>query len=110
MPEVKKFLEGKKSLTKTEKKNDLEKRLLQSEKRITKDRVKKIYLSKAQKNFGKNIISEEFNKQSDIFKKRKEEKRKKYLLSTSALPRSKKNNSNIINLLKIKYLIKTKKK
>ena len=94
MPEVKKFLEGKKSLTKTEKKNDLEKRMLQSEKRITKDRVKKIYLSKAQKNFGKNIISEEFNKQSDIFKKRKEEKRKKYLLSTSALPRSKKNNNN----------------
>ena len=94
MPEVKKFMEGKKSLTKTEKKNDIEKRMLQSEKRITKDKVKKIYLSKIQKNFGKNIISEEFNKQSDIFKKRKEEKRQKYLLSTSALPRSKKNKNN----------------
>ena len=88
MPEAKKFMEGKKSLTKKEKKNDIEKRMLQSEKRITRERVKRIYLSK--KNVGKNIISEEFNKQRDIFRKRKEEKRQKYLLSTSALPRQKK--------------------
>ena len=88
MPEVKKFFEGKKSLTKKEKINDIEKRMLQSEKKITKERVKKIYLSK--KNVGKNIINEEFNKQSNLFKKRKEEKRKKYLLSTSALPLEKK--------------------
>ena len=85
MPEVKKFMEGKKSLTKKEKINDIEKRMLQSEKKITKERVKKIYMSKIQKNFGKNIINDEFNKQSNIFKKRKEEKRKKYLLSTSAI-------------------------
>ena len=106
LPEVKKFMEGKKSLTKTEKKDDIEKRMLQSEKKITKDRVKKIYLSKVQKNFGKNIINEEFNKQSDIFKKRKEEKRKKYLLSTSALPISKKNNDNNDNSFLGDYDIK----
>jgi len=90
MPEVKKFMEGKKSLTKKEKINDIEKRMLQSEKKITKERVNKIYLSKIQKNFGKNIINDEFNKQSNIFKKRKEEKRKKYLLSTSAIEAKKK--------------------
>ena len=97
LPEVKKFMEGKKSLTKTEKIKDIEKRMLQSEKKITKERVNKIYLSKIQKNLGKNIISEEFNKQSNLFKKRKEEKRQKYLLSTSSLPRVKKevlNNEN----------------
>ena len=33
LPEVKKFMEGKKSLTKTEKKDDIEKRMLQSEKK-----------------------------------------------------------------------------
>ena len=107
MPEVKKFMEGKKSLTKKEKQNDLEKRLLQSEKKITKERVNKIYLSKLQKNLGKNIISDEFNKQSNLFKKRKEEKKKKYLLSTSAIASGKKQdfseenhkdeNNNIIN-------------
>ena len=43
MPEVKKFMEGKKSLTKKEKINDIEKRMLQSEKKITKERVNKIY-------------------------------------------------------------------
>ena len=90
MPEVKKFMEGKKSLTKKEKINDIEKRMLQSENRITKEKVKKIYLSKVQENFGKNIINEEFNKQSNIFKKRKEEKKKKYLLSTTVLPHIKK--------------------
>jgi hypothetical protein len=94
LPEVKKFMEGKKSLTKTEKINDIEKRMLQSEKKITKEKVNKIYLSKIQKNFGKNIISEEFNKQSNLFKKRKEEKKQKYLLSTSALPRIKKESLN----------------
>ena len=106
LPEVKKFMEGKKSLTKTEKKDDIEKRMLQSEKKITKDRVKKIYLSKVQKNFGKNIINEEFNKQSDVFKKRKEEKRKKYLLSTSAIAISKKNNDNNDNSFLGDYDIK----
>ena len=92
MPEVKKFMEGKKSLTKKEKINDIEKRLLQSEKKITKERVKRIYLSKIQKNLGKNIINDEFNKQSSIFKKRKEEKKKKYLQSTSAIEAGKKQN------------------
>ena len=92
MPEVKKFMEGKKSLTKKEKINDIEKRMLQSEKKITKERVNKIYLSKIKKNLGKNIINDEFNKQSNIFKKRKEEKKKKYLLSTSALEAGKKQN------------------
>ena len=90
MSEVKKLMEGKKSLTKKEKINDIEKRMIQSEKKITKERVYKIYLSKIQKNFGKNIINDEFNKQSNIFKKRKEEKRKKYLLSTSAIETKKK--------------------
>ena len=90
MPEVKKFMEGKKILTKKEKINDIEKRMLQSEKKITKEKVNKIYLSKIQKNLGKNIINYEFNKQSSIFKKRKEEKRKKYLLSTSAIETGKK--------------------
>ena len=94
MPEVKKFMEGKKGLTKKEKINDIEKRMLQSEKKITKERVNKIYLSKIQKNMGKNIINDEFNKQSDIFKKRREEKRKKYLLSTSAIERVKKQDLN----------------
>ena len=94
MPEVKKFMEGKKSLTKKEKINDIEKRMLQSEKKITKERVNKIYLSKIQKNLGKNIINDEFNKQSNIFKKRREEKKKKYLLSTSAIERVKKQDLN----------------
>ena len=94
MPEVKKFMEGSKSLTKTEKKNDIEKRMLQSEKKITKEKVNKIYLSKLQKNFGKNIINDDFNKQSDIFKKRREEKKRRYLLSTSALTTGKKQDLN----------------
>ena len=94
MPEVKKFMEGKKSLTKKEKINDIEKRMLQSEKKITKERVNKIYLSKIQKNLGKNIINDEFNKQSNLFKKRREEKKKKYLLSTSAIERVKKQDLN----------------
>ena len=94
MPEVKKFMEGKNSLTKKEKINDIEKRMLQSEKKITKERVNKIYLSKIQKNLGKNIINDEFNKQSNIFKKRREEKKKKYLLSTSAIERVKKQDLN----------------
>ena len=85
MPEVKKFMEGKKSLTKTEKKNDIEKRMLQSEKKITKERVNKIYLTKIQKNSGKKVIFAEFNKQDNIFKKRKEEKKKKYLSSKSII-------------------------
>jgi hypothetical protein len=99
MPEVKKFMEGKKSLTKKEKIKDIEKRMLQSEKKITKEKVSKIYLSKIQKNTGKNIINEEFNKQSNLFKKRREEKKRKYLLSTSALIGNKKkdedDNSNL---------------
>ena len=99
MPEVKKFMEGKKSLTKKEKIKDIEKRMLQSEKKITKEKVSKIYLSTIQKNTGRNIINEEFNKQSNLFKKRREEKKRKYLLSTSALIGSKKkdedNNSNL---------------
>ena len=101
MPDVKKYMEGSKSLTKTEKIKDIEKRMLQSEKKITKEKVIKIYLQKFQKNVGKNIIKEEFNKQSNLFKKRKEEKKKRYLLSTSALPHiqkkilSKENNNNI---------------
>lgn len=90
MPEVKKFMEGKKSLTKKEKINDIEKRMLQSEKKITKEKVNRLYLSKLQKNFGKNIIDDEFNKQNALFKKRREEKKKKYLLSTSVLPHVKK--------------------
>lgn len=97
MPEVKKYMEGKKSLTKKEKINDIEKRMLQSEQKITKERVNKIYLSKIKKNLGKNIICDEFNKQSDIFKKRREEKRKKYLLSTSALEREIKQDLNVDN-------------
>ena len=101
MPDVKKYMEGTKSLTKKEKIKDIEKRMLQSEKKITKEKVNKIYLQKIQKNFGKNIINEEFNKQSNLFKKRKEEKKKKYLLSTSALPHIKKkllNKENINNI------------
>ena len=108
MPEVKKFMEGKKSLTKKEKINDIEKRMLQSEKKITKEKVNRIYLSKVQKNFGKNIINDEFNKQSNLFKKRKEEKKKKYLLSTSVLPHVQKqilnkDNNNNINKEKNNY-------
>ena len=108
MPEVKKFMEGKKSLTKKEKINDIEKRMLQSEKKITKEKVIRIYLSKVQKNFGKNIINDEFNKQSNLFKKRKEEKKKKYLLSTSVLPHVQKqilnkDNNNNINKEKNNY-------
>ena len=98
MPEVKKFMEGKKSLTKKERKNVIEKRFIQSEKRITKDRVKKLYLSKTEKNLGKYIVNEDFVKQTDLFRKRKEEKRKKYLLSTSGINDQKQNKSfDIIN-------------
>ena len=93
MPEAKKFMEGKKSLTKKERKNVIEKKFIQSEKRITKDRVKKMYLSKTEKNFGKYIVNEDFIKQTDLFKKRKEEKRKKYLLSTSGINDRRQNKS-----------------
>jgi len=74
-------------------------------KKITKERVNKIYLSKIQKNFRKNIINNEFNKQSDIFKKRKEEKRKKYLLSTSAIETGK-NKIYMMIVMKIMRIIK----
>lgn len=86
MPEAKSFMEGE-SMTKTEKKENIEKKMQQSEQKITKEKAENLYQNKINKNKkGKKIINEEFNKQSVNFKKRMEEKKKKYLSSLTIIP------------------------
>ena len=95
MPEVKSFMEGEKSMTKDEKKENIEKKMQQSEQKITKEKVETMYQSRINKNKkGKNIITDDFNKQQMSFKKRMEEKKKKYLSSITVVPSAEEENSS----------------
>jgi len=95
MPEVKSFMEGEKSMTKSEKKENIEKKMQQSEQKITKEKVETMYQSRINKNKkGKNIINDDFNKQQMSFKKRMEEKKKKYLSTINAIPSLEEENSS----------------
>ena len=95
MPEVKSFMEGEKSMTKDEKKENIEKKMQQSEQKITKEKVETMYQSRINKNKkGKNIITDDFNKQQKSFKKRMEEKKKKYLSSITVVPAAEEENSS----------------
>ena len=86
MPEVKSFMEGEKTMTKAEKKENIEKKMQQSEQKITKEKVETMCQSRINKNKrGKNIIADEFNKQQMSFKKRMEEKKKKYLSTKTSI-------------------------
>lgn len=95
MPEVKSFMDGEKNLTKTEKKENIEKKMQQSEQKITKDKIETMYQSRINKNKkGKNIIKDDFNKQQMSFKKRMEAKKKKYLSSLSIGPIEEEDNTS----------------
>ena len=95
MPEVKSFMEGEKSMTKDEKKENIEKKMQQSEQKITKEKVETMYQSRINKNKkGKLIITDDFNKQQMSFKKRMEEKKKKYLSSITVVPSAEEENSS----------------
>ena len=94
MPEAKSFMDGEKTLTKSEKKENIEKKMQQSEQKITKEKAD-IYQSRINKNKkGKNIIKDDFNKQQMSFKKRMEAKKKKYLSSLSAVPIEEEDNTS----------------
>ena len=96
MPEVKSFMDGEKNLTKTEKKENIEKKMQQSEQKITKDKIETMYQSRINKNKkGKNIIKDDFNKQAMSFKKRMEEKKKKYISSLNVIPSIEEENNSI---------------
>ena len=95
MPEAKSFMDGEKTLTKSEKKENIEKKMQQSEQKITKEKADIIYQSRINKNKkGKNIIKDDFNKQQMSFKKRMEAKKKKYLSSLSAVPIEEEDNTS----------------
>jgi hypothetical protein len=96
MPEVKSFMDGEKNLTKTEKKENIEKKMQQSEQKITKDKIETMYQSRINKNKkGKNIIKDDFNKQAMSFKKRMKEKKKKYISSLNVIPSIEEENNSI---------------
>ncbi len=96
MPEVKSFMDGEKNLTKTEKKENIEKKMQQSEQKITKDKIETMYQSRINKNKkGKNIIKDDFNKQAMSFKKKMEEKKKKYISSLNVIPSIEEENNSI---------------
>ena len=96
MPEVKSFMDGEKNLTKTEKKENIEKKMQQSEQKITKEKVETMYQSRINKNKkGKLIITDDFNKQQMSFKKRMEEKKKKYISSLNVIPSIEEENNSI---------------
>ena len=87
MPEVKGFMEGEKNLTKNEKKETMEKKFEQSEKKITNEKVKSMYKSRMIKNKkGLNLMKDDFDKQTVSFKKRLQEKKKKYISSMTLVP------------------------
>ena len=95
MPEAKSFMDGEKTLTKSEKKENIEKKMQQSEQKITKEKADIIYQSRINKNKkGKNIIKDDFNKQQMSFKKRMEAKKKKYLSSLSVVPIEEEDNTS----------------
>ena len=87
MPEVKGFMEGEKNLTKNEKKETMEKKFEQSEQKITNEKVKSMYKSRMNKNKkGLNLMKDDFAKQTVSFKKRLQEKKKKYISSMTLVP------------------------
>ena len=87
MPEVKGFMEGEKNLTKNEKKEAMEKKFEQSEQKITNEKVKSMYKSRMNKNKkGLNLMKDDFDKQTVSFKKRLQEKKKKYISSMTLAP------------------------
>ena len=87
MPEVKGFMEGEKNLTKNEKKETMEKKFEQSEQKITNEKVKSMCKSRMNKNKkGLNLIKDDFDKQTVSFKKRLQEKKKKYISSMTLVP------------------------
>ena len=87
MPEVKCFMDGEKAMTKTEKKETVEKKIQQMEQKITKEKVETMYQSRINKNKkGKIVINDDCDKQKSSFKKRMEEKKKKYLSSITIKP------------------------
>ena len=87
MPEVKGFMEGEKSLTKNEKKETIEKRMKQDEQKITNEKVDRMYKSRMNKNKkGLNLMKDDFDKQTISFKKRLQEKKKKYISSMTLVP------------------------
>ena len=87
MPEVKGFMEGEKNLTKNEKKETMEKKFEQSEQKITNEKVKSMYKSRMNKNKkGLNLMKDDFDKQTVSFKKRLQEKKKKYISSMTLVP------------------------
>ena len=87
MPEVKGFMEGEKNLTKNEKKETMEKKFEQSEQKITNEKIKSMYKSRMNKNKkGLNLMKDDFDKQTVSFKKRLQEKKKKYISSMTLVP------------------------
>lgn len=87
MPEVKGFMEGEKNLTKNEKKETMEKKFEQNEQKITNEKVKSMYKSRMNKNKkGLNLMKDDFDKQTVSFKKRLQEKKKKYISSMTLVP------------------------
>ena len=87
MPEVKGFMEGEKSLTKSEKKETIEKKMQQDEQKITNEKVDSMYKSRMNKNKkGLNLMKDDFDKQTISFKKRLQEKKKKYISSMTLVP------------------------
>ena len=95
MPEVKSFMEGDKGITKSEKKEIVEKKMHQTEQKITKESADMIYQSRINKNKkGKIIINDDCNKQKSSFQKRLEEKKKKYLSSITVIPSIEEDNSS----------------
>ena len=87
MPEVKGFMDGEKNLTKNEKKETMEKKFEQSEQKITNEKVKSMYKSRMNKNKkGLNLMKDDFDKQTVSFKKRLQEKKKKYISSMTLVP------------------------
>ena len=87
MPEVKGFMEGEKNLTKNEKKETMEKKFEQSEQKITNEKVKSMYKSRMNKNKkGLNLMRDDFDRQTVSFKKRLQEKKKKYISSMTLVP------------------------
>ena len=89
MPEVKAFMEGEKSLTKSEKKENVEKKIQQIDQHVTQEKANSLFQSRIKINQkGRNIIKDDFDKQTMSFKKRLEEKKKKYISSMTVIPPS----------------------
>ena len=84
-PEVINYMSGGKNFKIEEKKKKLQKQFEDSEKEVTKEKVKTFIRSNSidKEPQINNLIDKELNTQKSNFQKRKEAKKKKYLLSTS---------------------------